>query len=94
MCNSCGGPCSYRCPYAGEPRTVFVCDICGNPIYVGEKYLKLEGVCAHTECFKDLDIGEMAEYIGGEVKEASNDDIDDGGDERYEARREAEMYGL
>ena len=44
-----------------EPETVYVCDVCGEPIYVGDEYYPFyaENVC--TECIRD--------YIDREYKE-------------------------
>ena len=44
-------------------------------------------------CFEDLDTAEVLEYIGGSLKTASDDDIDDGSDEAYERYRDEQLFG-
>lgn len=40
MCAVCRkNPCDSRCPNAEEPRSIYTCEWCKEPIYEGDKYM-------------------------------------------------------
>lgn len=94
MCSICGYfTCPAGCPNADDPPAVFTCEVCGDSIVVGDEYVDLDDVKIHRDCFEDLDTAEVLEYIGGSLKTASDDDIDDGSDEAYERYRDEQLFG-
>ena len=94
MCSICGySTCPAGCPNADDPPAVYNCEICGESIVVGDEYVDLDGEKFHRECFEDLDTGELMEYIGGSIRTANEDDIDDGSDDEYERMRDERLFG-
>ena len=40
MCAVCRkNPCDSRCPNAEEPKSIYTCEWCKEPIYEGDKYM-------------------------------------------------------
>lgn len=40
MCAVCRkNPCDSRCPNAEEPKSIYTCEWCEEPIYEGDKYM-------------------------------------------------------
>lgn len=56
MCDICRhNPCHSQCPNAPEPDTVYTCEYCGTPIYVGDEYFEYEGNYYHyDECAAEV----------------------------------------
>lgn len=79
MCAECRTyPCHAACPNAEELPVAFVCGDCGDGIHVGDDYIRTRsGNCYCQTCAWEA--------------EASFDDLDDGGDEAYEAQRDFRM---
>ena len=43
MCAVCRkNPCDSRCPNAEEPKSIYTCEWCEEPIYEGDKYIRHE----------------------------------------------------
>ncbi len=94
MCSICGYcKCPSGCPDTEDPPAVFICEICEGSIVVGDEYVDFKGDYYHRECFDELSTDELLEIIGGELREASEEDIDDGSDEEYERRRDEALFG-
>ena len=51
MCSECRqSPCHPRCPYAPEPKAVFICSGCSHEIYEGDDYWDIMGEQFCEEC--------------------------------------------
>lgn len=71
MCEIClQSPCNPRCPNADEPKEVYTCAECRDPIYVGDNYVELAGVYLHEDC---VTIEILLDELGTCVKEAELD---------------------
>lgn len=71
MCEICDKVyCHPRCPNAPEPESIGACECCGEPIYVGDTYAKIDGEKYHKECLEELSVDEWLELIGVKVQEA------------------------
>jgi hypothetical protein len=71
MCAECGmTPCHPRCPNASKPS--FRCDMCGEPIYEGDRYWELEPPLVVCEnCLAEMTTEEILEMAGFDAKVAS-----------------------
>lgn len=68
MCEICMSyPCNPRCPNADEPKEVYTCSECREPIYEGDKYYNIGNAYYHEECIT-VDI--LLEELGETVQEA------------------------
>ena len=93
MCEICHQfRCPSGCPNAPDPPAVATCKHCGEEIVVGDEYYEYDGECYHEDCFSDIAVSLLLE-AGAELKEASEDDIDDGSDEAYERYRDEQLFG-
>ena len=76
MCEICqSSPCLSRCPNASAPKTVHVCDHCGEPIVVGETYYTVRDLHYHEDCFTDCAAGILTEKFGAIRDEATEEDL-------------------
>ncbi len=92
MCDECRmSPCHPRCPNAPEPESIAHCERCKDKIRIGDEYAKFNGNCYCDCCLEDMPKNELVELFGGEWKTASEDDIDDGSDDRYECFRDEKL---
>ena len=68
MCEICGGTFEHfpGCPYEPEPKAVYQCCVCGEPICDGDKYIDGIKGCVCEECVQDLSIDEFMEITGEE----------------------------
>lgn len=54
MCEICRQSiCPAGCPNASEPPKVYNCEQCGEGIYEGEEFVKIEGSYYHRDCFDE-----------------------------------------
>lgn len=61
MCEVCRQtPCHPRCPYAPEPRSVFICSGCNQRIYEGDDYYEILGEQFCEDCIRKA--RRIAEY--------------------------------
>lgn len=66
----------FGCPYY-KGKHLSCCDVCGEFIYEGEKYLENNGGdLVHLECIQDIKW--LIDWLGYEIKEFGMD-----GDEEY-----------
>lgn len=73
MCEICGfTECPAGCPNA-ELKDIGVCEVCGEPIYAGQKYIKPNGLY-HIDCLSELTGAEICEVFDYSVMECSCDD--------------------
>lgn len=53
MCEICRSSiCPSGCPNY-EPKEVYTCKICGEPIEEGEEYYEMDAEFYHEDCFED-----------------------------------------
>lgn len=71
-----------------EIPTVYKCTVCNHFINVGEEYVSIDSDFIHKDCFEDLSTDEILDIVGGTIKLATDDDVDDRSDELYESRRD------
>ena len=83
MCEICH---QYFCP-AGCPNakeTPFAtCIYCNENIVIGENYYEFDGERYHEDCFREAAEGLLIS-LGAVLKEANENDLDDGSDDAYE----------
>lgn len=53
ICVTGGSECDGCCRCHIEPRTVAVCDVCHEPIYVGDDHYSIEDETIHEDCLHD-----------------------------------------
>lgn len=74
MCDICHKtPCDYRCPNAPDPKTIYVCAHCNEPIVVGDRYFSFNDKHYHDDCFGDAApalIVERDELLSGVVTDS------------------------
>lgn len=72
MCEICGGTFEHfpGCPYEPEPKAVYQCCVCGEPICDGDKYIDGIKGCVCEECVQNLSIDEFMEITGEEFEVA------------------------
>lgn len=72
MCEICGGTFEHfpGCPYEPEPKEIYECCVCGEPICDGDKYIDGIKGCVCEECVQDLSIDEFMEITGEEFEVA------------------------
>lgn len=81
MCSEClQSPCHPRCPNAPDPKPVETCYKCGDGIFPGDEYAKIDGVCYCESCLDDMPLCVLIPLLGGEWNKASEEDYDDGSD--------------
>ncbi len=80
---SSGASCHRPVP----PGAIAVCEGCGEGIEVGDTYYEYDGDLYHEECFEDAALSILIGE-GAALREASAEDVGDGGDGEYERRRE------
>lgn len=71
MCSECRyTPCHPRCPNY-VPKTIFYCDLCGEPIEEGEEFYKIDNLNFHEDCLEDNVISILIEndYLSKEIAE-------------------------
>ena len=60
-----------RCPLAPESKSYGKCELCGEEIYEGDKYIENDdGEYAHYDCPTVI---ELVEFLGYEVKTMKGD---------------------
>jgi len=74
VCSVClKSPCDPRCPNAPEPKSIYICNHCGEPIVEGEDYADVDGDYYHEECFTDCAAGILLEKYGAAIRTAEHD---------------------
>lgn len=59
--------CPPGCPNYVPPKPSGYCDVCGEGIYKGDKYLENDdGKISHYDCFDNMD--DLLEWLGYDVK--------------------------
>ena len=54
MCAVCRkNPCDSRCPNAEEPKSIYTCEWCKEPIYEGDKYMNTPEGPVCKDCIED-----------------------------------------
>mgnify|MGYP002522012966 FL=1 len=65
MCALCRQtPCDPRCPNAPEPQGVMNCDMCGEPIFEGDRCIKDGSGAICEDCAKNLSVIDFMEIVG------------------------------
>lgn len=66
MCAVCRkNPCDSRCPNAEEPKSVYTCEWCEEPIYEGDKYMDTpEGPVCKVSSIKSHLLCRLGEAVG------------------------------
>ena len=65
MCSYClSNPCRTGCPNAPDPEPVYICSLCGEGIYIGDKYFEGEDGCVCEECFEEFSPKDVLEMLG------------------------------
>lgn len=65
MCAMCGSyPCVNRCPNAPEPKPVYTCSWCNEPIFEEDKYMDTADGPVCKECIEGMTVSEFMEMIG------------------------------
>lgn len=71
MCAVCRkNPCDSRCPNAEEPRSIYTCEWCKEPIYEGDKYMDTPEGPVCKDCIEGMSVTEFCELIGETFKTA------------------------
>ena len=71
MCAVCRkNPCDSRCPNAEEPRSIYTCEWCKEPIYEGDKYMDTPEGPVCKDCIEGMSATEFCELIGESFKTA------------------------
>lgn len=69
MCMVCRmSPCHPRCPNAPDPPAAFRCHDCGEPIYPGDEYARVDGVEYCEGCIDNSPFCVLIPLLGGEWK--------------------------
>ena len=70
MCEICGGVFEHfpGCPYEPEPKGIYECCICGEPIRDGDKYVDGLGGCICADCIDEMSVSEFMELTGEDFK--------------------------
>ncbi len=69
MCQICHlNPCAAQCPNAPEPAAISVCEICGEPIILGDTYAAFDGADYCGTCIWNMTSNEIVSLFGGEWK--------------------------
>ena len=66
MCSECHmNPCHPRCPNAPEPRAIYRCKYCGEPIIEGDEYVEIDGDYYHRDsCIEDVALELLYDKFG------------------------------
>ena len=65
MCDIClHNPHLPQCPYAPEPKGVYECSVCGEPIRDGDKYVDGLDGCICADCIDEMSVSEFMELTG------------------------------
>jgi len=65
MCKECRMyPHDSRCPNAPEPKGVYTCKECGEPIYTGDDYYEMDGEFYHGTCFEEAAVKILMDECG------------------------------
>lgn len=71
MCEICRcSPCLVGCPNAPEPESIGVCEKCGQPIYVQERYAKIDSKLYHEDCLDEFSVDDWLQMLDTSIKEA------------------------
>lgn len=65
MCALCRQtPCDSRCPNAPEPQGVTNCEMCGEPIFEGDRCIIEGSTTICEDCAKNLSVTDFMELVG------------------------------
>lgn len=71
MCCEClTNPCHPRCPNASDPKWVYNCGWCGQPIFEEEEYMETPNGPVCKECIEGMSVAEFMELTGEEFSVA------------------------
>ncbi len=72
MCEICRQiPCHPRCPNASDPEPEYRCSECGDGVFPGMEYLKLDdGSVLCKDCLDGKSLTEILEIFGEKLKTA------------------------
>ena len=75
MCAVCRkNPCDSRCPNAEEPKSIYTCVWCKEPIYEGDKYMDTPEGPVCKDCIEGMSATEFCELIGESFKTAEKEE--------------------
>ena len=64
MCAVCRkNPCDSRCPNAEEPKSIYTCEWCEEPIYEGDKYMDTPEGPVCKDCIEGMSATEFCELM-------------------------------
>lgn len=75
MCAVCRkNPCDSRCPNAEEPKSIYTCEWCEEPIYEGDKYMDTPEGPVCKDYIEGMSATEFCELIGESFKTAEKEE--------------------